>query len=133
MNANLREYLEVSTIHGLNHVASTTKLVRVAWVIIVFLCFSLAGALIWQSIDNWKQNPVGTTISTHPIEEITFPKIYVCPPKHTYTNLNQDIVDMQNVTVSEDQLTELKTLGMYQLTNEIAKSYLFMWLISFQV
>ena len=53
---------------------------------------------------------MATTISTHSIEDVTFPKIYVCPPKHTYTNLNQDIVDLHNVSLNDDQVKELLSL-----------------------
>ena len=107
---NCREFLEGSTIHGLNHIASSARFIRLAWFVIVFLGFSLAGVLIWNSFDNWQQNPVATTISTYPIQQVSFPKIYVCPPKHTYTNLNQDIVDMKNVSLTDDQANEVKTL-----------------------
>ena len=96
--------------HGLNYIGSTTKLIRVAWIVIVLSGFSFAGYLIWQSFDNWNQNPVDTTISTHPIEQVTFPKIYVCPPKHTYTNLNYDIEKTKKVFLSEDHTQELKVL-----------------------
>ena len=113
MNLLCREFLEGSTIHGLNHIASSTKLVRAAWFVIVFLGFNFAGVLIWNSFDNWQQNPVATTISTYPIEQVMFPKIYVCPPKHTYTNLNQDIIEMQNESLTDDQIEELSSLGMY--------------------
>ena len=41
---------------------------------IVLLGFSCAGYLIWESFDNWQQNPVDTTISTYPIEQVSFPK-----------------------------------------------------------
>ena len=68
-------------------------------------CFS--GYLIWNSVDNWQKNPVATTISTHPIEMVTFPRVYVCPPKGTYTNLNYDIVENSNKLLSNDQVANL--------------------------
>ena len=102
-----------STIHGLNHIQNSSRFVSIAWTGIVILGFSFSGYLIWQSVDNWNQNPVATTISTYPIEDVTFPMIYVCPPKHTYTNLNQDIIEMQNESLTDDQIEELSSLGMY--------------------
>ena len=100
-----------STIHGLSHIGSTKRLIRAGWIVVVLLGFSFAGYLIWQSFDNWQQNPVATTISTYPIEQVSLPKIYVCPPKHTYTNLNQDIVEMKDVVLTMHQITELISLG----------------------
>ena len=76
----------------------------------MLLGFTIAGFLIWQSLDNWQHDPVDTTISTHPIEQVTFPKIYVCPPKHTYTNLNYDIINNKDVMLSEGQIDDLRNL-----------------------
>ena len=111
INVNFREFLAGSTIHGLSHIGRTKKLIRVAWIIVVSSGFTIAGFIIWNSLNNWKENPVATTISTHPIEQVSLPKIYVCPPKHTYTNLNQDIVEMKDVTLSNAQVEELTSLG----------------------
>ena len=88
----------------MSYIGNTSRLIRAAWITIVVLGFSCAGYLIWESFDNWEQNPVATTVSTHPIDQVTFPKIYVCPPKHTYTNLNHDIVNTKNVTLTEEQI-----------------------------
>ena len=107
---SFREFLQSSTIHGLSHITSSTRLIRAIWIVIVLLGFTIAGFLIWQSFDNWQHDPIDTTISTHPIEQVTFPKIYVCPPKHTYTNLNHDVINNKNVTLTEDQIDDLKIL-----------------------
>ena len=113
---DISEYLENSTIHGLSHIAKTNRsLLRVIWIVVVSSGFSFAGYLIWQSVDNWNQNPVATTISTYPIEQVTFPKIYVCPPKHTYTNLNYDIVHTKNVSLSDEIIQELKDLVEFKI------------------
>ena len=104
----IREYLENSTIHGMNHILKTSRMVRAAWIVIVLMGFSWSGLLIYQSVDNWQQNPVATTISTNPIHQITFPIIYVCPPKNSYTNLNHDIINTHNTTLTDDQIQQLK-------------------------
>ena len=88
--------------------ASSSWGIRVVWTVIVLLGFTIAGFLIWQSLDNWQHDPVDTTISTHPIEQVTFPKIYVCPPKHTYTNLNYDIAYTKNVYLNDEQIKAMK-------------------------
>ena len=88
----LRDFLESSTIHGLNYVSTTRKSVRLFWVVVVFTGFTLAAMLINQSFEDWSENPVKTTIETLPISQITLPKVTVCPPKNTYTNLNYDLM-----------------------------------------
>ena len=48
-----------------------------------------------------------TTIETHLITEITFPKIAVCPPKNTYTDLNYDLMMAENMTLDNNTRKEL--------------------------
>ena len=86
-------FLESSTIHGLAYIASTEKLIRLFWIFVVFAGFSGAGILIHQSFQSWAENPIVTSIETLPIEKVRFPKVTVCPPKNTYTNLNSDLTN----------------------------------------
>ena len=44
------------------------------------------------SLPSWSDSPVYTSLSTHSISELNFPKITVCPPQDSLTSLNQDIV-----------------------------------------
>ena len=48
-----------------------------------------------------------TTIETVPIEQITFPTVTVCPPKNTFTNLNEDLVMLENMIVDNETRDEL--------------------------
>ena len=50
-----------------------------------------------------------TTIETKPISEINFPTVTVCPPKGTFTNLNHDLVTINNTQLGEDQIQSLKS------------------------
>ena len=68
------------------------------------------GLLIWQSFDNWDKNPVSTTISSHPIDKVTFPKIFICPPEGTVTNLNYDITNTKNISLTSSQIKLLLDL-----------------------
>ena len=78
----VREFLETSTIHGLSHISKVeSKLGKAAWTIIVFASFISAGYLISGSYKDWGDSPVSATISTHPIANLPFPKVTVCPPK----------------------------------------------------
>ena len=90
MNEVLKQFLESSTIHGLHYISSTRSIIKLTWILVIVGGFSFAAILIHQSFDNWSKNPITTTIETLPISEITLPKVTVCPPKGTYTNLNYD-------------------------------------------
>ena len=73
--AGIKQFFESSTIHGLYHISSATRLAKVFWLIIVFGGFSGAGILIYESFNNWQQSPISTTIETLPISQITLPNL----------------------------------------------------------
>ena len=100
----VRDFLESSTIHGLNYISTTEKYSRFFWVIIVASGFTVAGLLINESFQSWSQSPVKTTIETLPISDITFPKVTVCPPKNTFTNLNHELVLADNRTWTDEMM-----------------------------
>jgi len=117
---NFREFLESSTIHGLSYVSTTRRFVKISWILVVTLGFTFAGYLIFQSFDTWAESPVKTTIETLPITEITFPKVTVCPPKNTYTNLNFDILMTENMTLDQENRDKLTTYAA-----DLLQDYLF--------
>ena len=88
---------------GLGFIAQTRAFARVFWVIVVICGFTLASQLIMASFQNWADNPVTTTVETLPIAEAPFPRITVCPPKNTFTNLNYDLLFASNVSLSEEK------------------------------
>ena len=104
---NLRLFLESSTIHGLSHIALTKRWTRIIWVLVITAGFSGAAFLIYESFKGWEESPVKTTIETVPIEQITFPTVTVCPPKNTFTNLNEDLVMLENMIVDNETRDEL--------------------------
>ena len=99
----MKEFLESSTIHGLVYISTTRRFVRLLWLWIVIAGFLGAGILISRSFAGWAESPISTTIETLPIEEVNFPRITVCPPKNTFTNLNYDLMKADNATFDEDQ------------------------------
>ena len=101
------EFLESSTIHGLNFISRPGKLLKSFWILVVIGGFTGAGFMIYQSLENWADSPVKTTVETLPITEVTLPKVTVCPPKNTFTNLNYDIMMLKNVTMNNDTRNEL--------------------------
>ena len=66
-----------------------------------------ASLLIKESFDSWSESPVKTSIETLPISEIKFPKVTVCPPKNTFTDLNYDLMMSDNVTLTEEMRDEM--------------------------
>ena len=107
---SFKYFLENSSIHGLNYISSRRKWSRIFWVIVVILGFVGAGILIYQSFDVWSESPVKTTIETLPIHKIKLPKVTVCPPKHTYTNLNYDLTMTANIILDNETRNELSTI-----------------------
>ena len=104
----IKNFFESSTVHGLNYISTTKKYVRLFWIIVVISGFTGAGVLIYFSFQDWNDNPIKTTIETLPISKITYPKVTVCPPKNTYTDLNYDLMKLENKTLNNDTRYELE-------------------------
>ena len=121
MMGEFRKFLETSTIHGLSHISLTNKFARLFWTIIVISGFIGAVYLIQESFQFWSQNPIKTTIETLPISEVTFPKVSICPPKGTYTDLNYDLMRMGNRSINYDLANE-NTEG-YKLLEEYVRFF----------
>ena len=108
-------FLESSTIHGLAYIATGRNYVRIFWILVVIAGFIAAGGLICESFQSWHESPVKTTIETLPITEITFPKVTVCPPKNTFTDLNSDLMMTENMTLDNDTRKELTNYAVQLL------------------
>ena len=80
---------------------------RLFWILVIIGGFIGAGYIIYTSFQSWADSPVKTTIETHPITEITFPKVTVCPPKNTFTDLNYDLMMAENMTLDNDTKNKL--------------------------
>ena len=103
VSEEVKEFFELSTIHGLYYIATARTCSKLFWMLIVFGGFSGAGYLIHTSFYNWKQSPISTTIETLPISEIKFPNVTVCPPKDSFLNLNFDIKQSEKVKLDRDK------------------------------
>ena len=91
----VREFLEASTLHGLVYISKAESLWgKILWTVSVIVSFSISGVLIHQSFADWSEHPVSSVISTHPIMDLKFPNVTVCPPKGTNTALNYDLVKL---------------------------------------
>ena len=93
----IREFLEASNLHGLVHISKAESMWgKVLWIFSVVISFSAAGFLINNSFKGWRDQPVSSVISTHPIKDLKFPNVTVCPPKSTNTALNYDLFNLEN-------------------------------------
>ena len=97
----LTSFLENSSIHGLGFIAQAKASRRAFWICAVLSGFIGAGILIFQGFDNWSQHPVTTTVETKSITNIRFPKVTICPPKNTYTNINYDLLNVKKMAFSD--------------------------------
>ena len=85
--------------------------------LIVIAGFSGATFLIHQSFKSWAESPIATIIENQPISKLTFPKVTVCPPKNTFTNLNYDLIKTENITMDNKIRQELKDY-FYELNHD---------------
>ena len=122
----LKEFLDSSTIHGLAYISNpkvkfififffslflkSSVAAKLSWILIVLAGFFGAGYLIVHSYHDWQESPILTTISTHPLDDLEFPIVTVCPPKGSNTALNYDLMQLNdsNNSFTENQRKELK-------------------------
>ena len=88
--------------------APQTRSFKVLWTGVVILGFTGAGLLIGKSYKEWQESPVATSITTHPIEELDFPIVTICPPEGSNTALYHDLVKAGNGSLSEEDKKALK-------------------------
>ena len=107
-----KEFLETSTIHGLNYISTIkNRIIKLFWIIVVIGGFVIASILINSSFSEWEKSPISTTTETFPISECFFPKLTVCPPKGTSTPLNYGLVKSDHVSLNIDARNELIELA----------------------
>ena len=108
MAANvISAFLESSTIHGLLQISrAKSGTTKVAWVTIVVACFGLAIHMITSSYKGWQESPVSTTITTHPITELEFPTVTVCPPRGSNTALNHLLEKVKDANFTKEERQE---------------------------
>ena len=103
----IRTFLESSSIAGLNHIATSKKYARLFWILAVLSGFTGAGYLIHLSFQSWSESPVTTTVETLPLSRIKLPKVTVCPPKNTFTDLNYDLLMAESLALDNGKINQL--------------------------
>ena len=105
----LTNYMENSSIHGVGFISKTKAFRRAFWLFVVLTGFTGAFIIIFYNFQNWAETPVITTMETLPISELMFPKVTICPPPNTYTNLNYDLMKSGNRTMKDQVKNEPAT------------------------
>ena len=82
-------------------------IIKFAWGCIVFLGFLGATFLIYQSYSDFKNSPVVTSVRTHPIDDLDFPTVTVCPPLGSNTALNFDLMRADNNSLTQEMRKNL--------------------------
>ena len=116
---SLKEFLETSTIHGLHYISSSRNVIRLFWTCVVMAGLTGSCFLIQQSFMSWAQSPITTTIESQPTSEIQLPKVTVCPPEKTFTDLNFDLVNLNNVTLTNTKKDEVIRFAMEVIQDQI--------------
>ena len=100
------------------HVSSLKGWEKLFWILVVVLGFLGSTILINESFQNWKKNPIKTTIETFPITNMTLPKITVCPPKENILNLNYDINQAEEKLINDTSRNDILFFAMEVLQDE---------------
>ena len=117
-------FLENSTIHGLVHISSSkSQTIRAAWMAIVVACFAIAISMITNSYQEWQDSPVSTTITTHPITELKFPEVTVCPPRGTNTAVNQVLEKVRNANFTVRERYQLIKMSKEVFLENLIKQH----------
>ena len=94
VSKTLREYSEVSTVHGVNYVFSKALPLpdRLLWTLLTTV--ALVGASYWSvtAYNNWQENLVTTTLkdAAMPVTSLNFPGVTICT-----SGLNMEAVTKQ--------------------------------------
>ena len=64
--------------------------------------------LIGKSYKKWQENPIATSITTHPIDDLDFPNVTICPPKNSNTALYHDLVKVGSGSLSDENRETLR-------------------------
>ena len=114
----LKEFLESTTIHGLYYISTCkSRIAKAGWLMVVAMGFAASTFLIHSSFAEWAKSPVATTITPHPVADMTFPDVTICPPKGLNGALKYDLMKLANMSLSPEKKDELHLVAA-QIFNE---------------
>ena len=120
-----RSFLESSTIHGLSYISSTKSNARFFWSLVVVAGFTGAIFIINASFQSWSESPIKTMVETIPIIELKFPKVTVCPPKNTFTDMNYDLMtkERENMTLTDEERNDILSFAAEIILKDVVDNY----------
>ena len=121
---NIQEFLDTSSINGMNLILRTRNFSRLFWILIVIGGFSGAIYMINESFENWAKNPISTSTKILPKGNITFANVTVCPPRNIFLNLNIDIQKSVNITLEEEVRDELIDFAFNVIQDEFYDDFM---------
>ena len=96
---------------------------KASWLLLVCLSFLGAGYLISKSYSEWQLSPFSTSISTHPLDDLNFPAVAICPPENSNTALNYDLMRAANYSFSKTDRVRLIEAIWDNLISEEHRSF----------
>ena len=107
-----------------NETLIQTSCAKLIWIACVCAGFLSSVILIKGSYDKWQESPIETTISTHALDDLDFPRVTVCPQKGSNTALNYDLMRADNDSFSKDMRTALQDYVWKTLVEDQHKNYI---------
>ena len=114
-----KEFLDTSTIHGLHYISTSRYAIRLFWTCVVLFGLTASGYLIQQSFESWAESPISTAIDSQPTSEVKLPRINVCPPRNTFTDLNVDLMNLNNATLNSSNKDQIIRFAMEVIQDQI--------------
>ena len=119
----MKEFLESTTIHGLYYISTCkSRIAKAGWMVVVALGFVASTVLIHSSFADWAKSPVATTITPHPVADLTFPNVTICPPKGLNGALKYDLMKLVNKSLPTEKKEELLLAAVKVFNDEGAKN-----------
>ena len=72
---------------------------------------------------DWQASPIDTSISTHPISELGFPAVTVCPPDGSNTALNYDLIRSGNISLTKKERQSLLVMARSLLIDKPSSDF----------
>ena len=120
----LKEFLEATTIHGLYYISTCKSwFAKAGWMVVVALGFAASTFLIHSSFADWAESPVATTITPHPVADLPFPNVTICPPKGLNGALKYDLMKLATRNMSSEKKEELLQNIALIFNNEGGKDF----------
>ena len=94
------------------------------WIFAVAIGFSGAVILIKVLFQSWSESPIKTTLETLPISILKLPKVTVCPPKNTFTDLNYDLKQAENSTLTKEMRDIMFNFALVLIEDQMKNMHL---------